>query len=110
MFEFCFVASGLPKKTSVLVTGPLQENTFRTDLQSPIIYDVSFSALVGRRMLGNSIDNSGHSVDHAILGGDSSLDLEKVVFQAFYFLTSFALAGFHVDLRAFHGISVFRSH
>ena len=45
-----------------------------------------------------------------LLGGDSSLDLEKVVFQAFYFLTSFALAGFHVDLCAFHGIHVFRSH
>ena len=45
-----------------------------------------------------------------LLGGDSSLDLEKVVFHAFYFLTSFALAGFHVDLCAFHGIPVFRSH
>ena len=39
---------------------------FQNGSTKPLIYDVSFSALVGRRMLGNSIDKSGHSVDHAI--------------------------------------------
>ena len=49
-------------------------------------------------MLGDSIDIQLIT----LLGGDSSLDLEKVGFKAFGRLTSFAL------MAAFHGIPVSR--
>ena len=45
----------------------------------PLKYDASLSALVGRRiLLGSSMDIQLIM----LLGGDSSLDLEKVVFKA----------------------------
>ena len=45
---------------------------FQNGSTKPLIYDVSFSALVGRRMLGGSIDIQLIT----LLGGDASLDLE----------------------------------
>ena len=85
MFEFCFVAPGLPKKTSVLVTG-----TAPKTLSERIYEAFLYSALCSETVLP-TLDKQ-----LTALFRDSSLDLEELVFKAFGRLTSFALAAFHL--------------
>ena len=67
---------GNPKYSNFVLSRRAQEDVspchralagkdFQNASTKPLICDASLSALVGRIMLGNSIDNPGHSLDHA---------------------------------------------
>ena len=98
-----FCCAGLAQEDASPCHRAIAGKHFQNGSTKPL--DVSFSALVGHRMLGDSVDIQLIT----LLGGDSSLDLEKVAFKAFGRLTSFALAGFHVHLwKCMAGIPVSR--